>query len=454
MAPREGEPYLVFTSFFGGTFRLYRMPIRQPEARIDAAEAAAPATEAEPFEPPLHLTIDAAKVAPYKLHWDVDAPGISVGVADDGTFLSNVNVQFSDLLGDHRFQIVASSVSSFSNTSATYLNLRRRVAWGATLFDYRDFFLRTTSTFGSTADTDQIQRSTGAMFFVQYPFSRYYRVEGAVGYLDRSQDLVTGVDFFGFPTFTAISDRYALAQTSITGDTTRFQSFGPFQGKRFNVGATYGHNLGSDGGGIIADQALEGNILEYNVDFRLYRQLTRRSLIAWRVSGVYNAGDRETFYGFGGINQLRGFDFRDFFGSRLAWSNFELRFPLVDEMRFPFFGLRSIRGFLFTDVGAAWLKDDLWYDPETQVFRVDPTTGENTIPFKFWDSDNNRFQDARGSYGYGFQFFFIGGLQLNWSWAKRLPYTRYVLDPTGTALLPIKADTGGMQMNFYIIYDF
>ena len=72
-----------------------------------------------------------------------------------------------------------------------------------------------------------------------------------------------------------------------------------------------------------------------------------------------------------------------------------------------------------------------------------------------WDSANNRLQDLRGSYGMGFQFFFLGGLQFNWVWAKRMSYTRFVDDPA-TFLYdpaPVKADVGGFQSEFYIAWD-
>jgi outer membrane protein assembly factor BamA len=194
-------------------------------------------------------------------------------------------------------------------------------------------------------------------------------------------------------------------------------------------------------------------MLQYNLDFRAYKQLTRRSLLAWRVATAYSAGDRETYYAFGGINQLRGWDYRDFFGSRIAYSNLEFRFPLFDQLSFPFGGgIGPIRGFLFLDVGAAWFEDDLFWDPELRIIRTDQQTGQ-PIGFQFWDSENNRLQDGRASYGFGFQFFFIGGLQFNWSWAKRLEYTRYVWDSEVENLVPTEADTGDTRMDFYIVFD-
>lgn len=260
--------------------------------------------------------------------------------------------------------------------------------------------------------------------------------------------------------FTQFSNRFATLSAGIVGDTTRYQSFGPFQGKRFSVSALHGQRLSG---------TFEGNLTEARLDFRTYKQLTRRSVLAWRLFSLYNFGDYEPNYGYGGLNQLRGYEFRDFFGSRIAGTNLELRFPLIDELRFPGFPLRNIRGFFFIDVGAAWF-EDFWYDPELQAVsafgtpneqrfrapgvRVDSTSGP--IPFKFWDSEENRLQDGRASYGAGVQFFFLGGLQFNWIWAYRADYTQFLInadDPTGP-LIREEASGGGLRSEFYITYDF
>ncbi len=440
MAPREGEPYIVVTAYFDGTFRLFRMPLRQAEAR-SAAETAVPGTpEAEPFEPPLRLKADVANAKAYKTRWDLEAPSISVGVTDDGTFLSNVGLQFSDLLGDQRVALQYYSVSSFSNFLVSYTSLKHRTHWGATVFDLRDYYL---SSSGFNVDRQQTQRNTGAQLFAQFPINRYYRIDAAVTATDSSQDIFTGYSDDGsgnvVSNFTTAKDRFLTFQPSIVGDTTRYQSFGPFQGKRFELGATYGLNLSGD---------FPGNVFEYHLDFRAYKQLTRRSLLAFRTLGIVNKGEREIFYGVGGLNTLRGYDFRAFYGSNVAGASLELRFPFVDELRFPFGPIRNIRGFLFLDAGTAWLPNDQFYDPD--AFRVRPD-----VPFSWWDGKNDRLQDLRATYGMGFQFFFIGGLQLNWAWAKRLPYTVFRDDPLipGLNLIPVEADSGGVRSEFYITFD-
>ncbi len=441
MAERDGKPYLVFVAFFEGTFRLFRMPAQPSDAPTAPSEGTT--AEAEPYEPPLKLTVDENKKVPYKLRWDIDRPTLSVGVANDGTFLTNVGVQFSDLLGDHRVEVLAFSVAEFSNFVTTYYNLKHRTNWGASLFDLRSFFIRYDT---GSGDQDQVQRTTGASFFVQRPFNRYYRAEGQVGFLDQSQDFLTGIDpNTGVLQFQTVAYRFLTLSASLVGDTTRFQEWGPFQGKRFQVRYNYGLNLGGD---------IQGDLEETTLDFRAYKQLTRRSLFAWRLAGVYNTGSAVNYYSLGGVNQLRGFEFREFFGTRVVWGNMELRYPLVDLLQFPFLGIRSIRGFVFADVGAAWFDDGGFYDPELAfgTIRTDPPL--NGPRFKFWDSENDRLQDGRGSYGLGFQFQFLGGLQLNWSWASVMDYTRFVCaDVTCTSLVPVEADTSGKQLDFYIVFD-
>ena len=441
MAERDGEPYLVFVAFFEGTFRLFRMPARPREATV--VPTAAGGAEVEPYEPPLRLTLDENKKAPYKLRWDLDRPTLSVGVANDGTFLANVGLQFSDLLGDHRIEVLAYSVAQFSNFVTSYYNLKHRTNWGASLFDLRNFYIRFDT---GGAEQDQVQRTTGVSFFVQRPFNRYYRVQGETGIVDQSQDILLGIDpITGAPVSQTISYRFLNLSAAVVGDTTRYQEWGPFQGKRFEVRYNYGLNLGGD---------LEGDLQEVVLDFRAYKQLTRRSLFAWRLAGVYNLGQAVSYYSLGGVNQLRGFEFREFFGTRVVWGNMELRYPLVDLLQFPFLGIRSIRGFVFADLGAAWFDNGGFYDPELGygTFRTAPPL--NGPAFKFWDSENDRLQDGRGSYGLGFQFLFLGGLQFNWSWASVMDYTRFVCaDLTCSSMVPVKADTTGTRTDFYIVFD-
>ena len=97
---------------------------------------------------------------------------------------------------------------------------------GGSVFDFRDFFL-TTSAAG--LERDQVSRATGANAVLQVPFSRSLRWETAVGFQDTSQDVVVAdVTVPGGFRFETFDDQFAMLSVGLTGDTTRFQSFGPF----------------------------------------------------------------------------------------------------------------------------------------------------------------------------------------------------------------------------------
>jgi hypothetical protein len=300
------------------------MPLRQPES--PGGEAAAPpaTTRDDAVRAAAQAHGDRETIKPYKLRWDLERPTVSVGVADDGTFLSNVGLSFSDLLGDHRASLTFFSVSTYSNFIVSYTSIKHRLNWGATVFDLRDYYL---SSDGFNLDRRQAQKNTGAQVFASYPFSRYYRAQAALGFTDSTQDLFAGYATNGTPLFQETNDQFIFVSPSIIGDTTRFQSFGPFQGKRFEFGMDYGLNLSSN----IAD----GNVEQYKVDFRAYKQLTGRSLLAFRFFGVLNEGERRSSTAWAALNDLRGYEYRDFYGSNVVQGNVELRFPFVDEVRFP-----------------------------------------------------------------------------------------------------------------------
>ena len=100
------------------------------------------------------------------------------------------------------------------------------------------------------------------------------------------------------------------------------------------------------------------------------KKITSRSTFAARVVGVASNGDADNeqlntsnVYSIGGFNQIRGYEYREFFGDRASFLNLELRFPLIDALVFPGnWGIQGIQGFLFFDTGAAWYRGDRVYD--------------------------------------------------------------------------------------------
>jgi outer membrane protein assembly factor BamA len=152
------------------------------------------------------------------------------------------------------------------------------------------------------------------------------------------------------------------------------------------------------------------------VDLRRYFKITARSLIAIRLFGAHSTGNFPNVYYFGGLDTLRGLDFREQIGNTVGYANFEFRFPLIDILQLPIGAFRDIRGQVFLDVGGAALKD--------QTFRFTEKDEEG----------KRRLKDGRAAYGFGFQISLLG-LQLHWDFAK---------------LWDFRQTLSGLKTSFYI----
>jgi outer membrane protein assembly factor BamA len=188
--------------------------------------------------------------------------------------------------------------------------------------------------------------------------------------------------------------------------------------------------------------------------------MTRRSLFAWRLFANYGMGDGARFHSVGGFNQIRGFEYREFFGDRVIFTNLEMRFPLVDTLGLPFGAIRNIRGVFFLDAGTAYTQDGWFFDSQTNYFRK----------FKWYDKDEDIFVDLRASWGLGFSFS-MGAFDLTWTFAQRFPFLEthisdqcereYNQAATGSevvsalSLCPLEeVNDNGFHSDFYIGFPF
>jgi WD40 repeat protein len=467
----SGKTALAFTSFGEGRFRLFRMTPGEPVAIIKPADQARQTAEIQPFQPPLKLALDADKKKRYdRLKYHVEnAPSVLLGVADNGTVLSNAQVILSDLLGDHRMFFNFQSVSTFSNFYFAYLNLTHRWQWNVFAEDFRDFFIAQSAITGATARIRQFSSYTGAGAGLSYPFNRYYRFGLSSGVFKTTLNLPFQDVNTGLIQFAALDQQYAQIGWTLDGDTTRFKEFGAYHGQRFQFGQDWTPTLTASGD---TDLLRTGKFTRSYVDYRLYRRLTSRSLFALRLAGIESNGTGFNIYSLGGLNQLRGYSFREFFGSRVSFLNLEYRFPLVDTLAFPFGAIRDLRGFFFLDIGAAWggQRSTDFNHPDLGVSLTDPTfsfyvpnaAGQAVARhFRFWDSANHELGDARGSYGFGWNFY-LGPFQLTWVFAKRLPNSVEVCDISGDNVCDpqdhLRIDDpfrrGGTINQFYIAREF
>ena len=432
----NGKTSLAYTYYGGGRFRLFRTSPGEPEAIERPADQAREPAELQPFQAPLQLTLDDDKKRKHeKLRFHVEsAPSVLIGVADDGTVLSNAQIILSDLLGDHRMFFDFQSVSTFSNFNFVYLNLKRRWNWSVFATDYRDFYVVRSAFSNSSFRSRQFSSFTGAGAQLSYPFNKFYRVGTSAGWFQRDINRPLGFNVStGQTEFAELGETFPLLTWSLSGDTTRFKEFGPYHGQRFELRQEWAPTLSASGD---TDLFRSGTFVNSILDYRMYRRVTSRSLLAMRMVGLVSNGNGFNISSMGGLNQLRGYEYREFFGSRTSFMNLEFRFPLADALVFPIGIIRDIRGFLFLDVGTAWFGGGDFFHPRLGFEltgsvngQLDPGTlvsdsGGNILRrrFKFWDSQNSKLGDGRASYGFGWGFY-LGPFELTWSFARQLPNT-------------------------------
>ncbi|HET9767943.1 MAG TPA: BamA/TamA family outer membrane protein [Thermoanaerobaculia bacterium] len=412
----DGSRALVYVGVWKGGFDLYRGDLDQQPALVETIPDIAtlpPAPEAalQRYEPDIQVTINDENKEPYrgfKLFLEDGSAGL--GVTSDQLVVSETQLVFSDYLGDKRLFVQLNSVASFTDFNIIYLNLARRLQWGVELFDTRTFFVGITEE--GRIQRRSAYRQTGGRGFLVYPLDFYHRVETSLGYVRREYDfqnfVVDPQTNEIIPFIEPRTDTYPEVGLGFVGDTTVEAQWGPVSGRRYFLEGTYAPDVeGKDPQGSInpGSGAITASAI---LDFRQYVPISRRVQIAFRLFGAASWGVSPNVFYFGGLDTVRGFEFRELVGDRAFYSNLELRFPLLDALVFPFMVVQGIRGRVFLDLGGAWFN----YADET---------------FKFWDGDGgrlsrddlrNRVRGPVSAYGWGFTANLLG-LDMNWDFAKR-----------------------------------
>ncbi len=401
----DGRERLVFNGYWKMSFDLYVTnvdePVHEPET-VQIASTPAQPQQIPHFEPDIQVSLDPANKEGYRARkFFLEDAGTYLGVYSNQTYVGRVYLSFSDYLGDHRIIADLSSIDALSNFSFVYADLSRRWHWSLNAFDTREYY-QTGDPLIDRTQSRVIYQTTGVIGSVSYPFTFYHRAEFGLGYIYRKDAYpIQGSDPLS-PDFFEVSDNFPIAQAALVGDSAIYANYGAISGRRWRLGAAYAPDLhnGNSASGISSSN---GSTLftSYDLDFRQYIPLTRRSNIAFRLYGGESNGNSPSLFYVGGLDTLRGIDYNALSGDRAFFSNVELRFPLLDVLATPFLAFQGIRGALFLDVGGAWY--------------------HNLTGFRFYNSDTKRLQDAIAAYGWGFTFQFIG-LDLNWDFAKRYDF--------------------------------
>lgn len=393
-----GKENLVYTGFWKGTFDLYLSELEDKvgEPATEAIATAPTDAQAIPrFEPDIQVAIDDANKEKYGgRKFFLEGAQTYVGVDDNQTVIGQVQLSFSDYLGDKRIQALFSSIESLSNFDFIYADVSHRWQWQVNLFDTRLFYDSNEVVNGEFRRGDSALELTGLTGSVAYPFSFYRRAELGLGYIQRKIKFNSFIldPRTGEPVqvIAAADDNYPILQSALVSDTVAFNAAGPHSGHRIRLDASYAPD--TSGGGTLLSQV--------DIDARKYIALTQRSGLALRAYAAATDGNSPTPLRIGGLDTVRGVDFLSLLGDRVFFTNIELRFPLLDVVATPFLGIQGVRGVIFLDTGGAWFKD----------FQS----------FRFYDSDTGKLRDGVAAYGWGISARLFGGLDFNWDFAK--PY--------------------------------
>jgi hypothetical protein len=286
----------------------------------------------------------------YKQKLGVDFAGAGVAIDPNfGTIGNGGQIVLTDILGNHQYYFFFGNSSEGTedffkrlNVGIEYVNLSRRLHYSLGIFQLNSY----------TRDNligYRFERRAGVSTGLSYPLSRFARIDGSV--VLRNIERETGYSGLGL-------EKSAVGTVFLSHvvDKTLWTIGGPLKGWRYYV--IGGHTFD------FKNRGFENTVLHFDV--RKYVKITERIVLAERFLTRSSWGsDFEIFY-LGGPWDLRGYDFREFFGRTVMLLNNEIRFPLVDHfaLGFPFGTIETprMRGALFFDVGktSRYVGDTDW----------------------------------------------------------------------------------------------
>ncbi|GBD89223.1 translocation protein TolB [bacterium BMS3Abin03] len=301
-------------------------------------------------------------------------------------------LSMSDLLGDDRYYFllynsanVQSDILKSFNVIVQRANFGKRVnyAYGIFHLSGRRYDLR---------DPDQFfyERTFGGSFVLNYPVSKFQRLEATVTLANSSKEVIEN-----------LIERKALLMTNTIAyvhDNSLWGPTGPIAGSRGLVILGYTSDI----------KYSNVNYFSVVADYRYYARVALTTLFAFRAAFFYNEGKEARRYVIGGSWDLRGYNRFSIRGTKVWFTSVEFRFPLIEKLTIKFpvlsLGFFGIRGALFFDAAGAWDKEytetlgSIGTGVRINVFRV--LTLRYDIGKKI-ENNFTRFQD-----GLFYQFFF------------------------------------------------
>ncbi len=333
---------IIFTGFEKFTFNIYAKEVNS--AAVDTSEQITMDLDsaAGKWIPGMLVSNSERQKLNYEKEYTLDYAQSQVTTDPVYGTRGGALLSLSDLFGDDNYYFliyntadVQSDFLKSFNIAIQRINLSKRPNYGYGIFHFsgRRYDIR-------ESDEFFYERSFGGFFVLNFPLSKFQRIETDVSIANSDKQILTGV----------IERKALLVSNTISyvADNSLWGPSGPVDGIRARLLLGYTGDV----------KYSNVNYFTVIADYRQYFRIGFSSALAVRTALFYNEGKEARRYFMGGSWDLRGWPRWSIRGEKLWFSSVELRFPLLDQinLKFPFFNfsLNGIRGAAFFDSGGAW----------------------------------------------------------------------------------------------------
>jgi WD40 repeat protein len=280
----------------------------------------------------------------YKLKFTPDYVAGGAAFASNIGFAGLTQIGFSDILGNHQMQVAANFYRSIKDSDLYFLYwyMKKRTNIGFGLFQYQNNYILFQPTTRDSRDEFVTRTYRGFQGILSRPFSKFNRVEVGIKGIFINDDIFQQDFLFpGMFTFQGSENLFYMAPTfALVHDNTLWGWTGPISGGRAKLE-------------IEKTLDFSFNDISYIMvigDWRRYYNFRQKYVFAVRFIGAMSGGPDPLAFRIGGPYTLRGLNYGEIRGTRIALTNLEFRFPLIEQLSLGFplpITLRNIRGVFF-----------------------------------------------------------------------------------------------------------